>query len=189
MIITISGLPGSGKSTVAKKLAERLGYRFYSMGDIRGKAAEERGLTIDQFNDLPENTDAIADDFQKRLGETEDNFVDDGRLAWYFIPPSFKIFLDVQPQTAAERIYGARKEAGRGDEPAYANIGEVEKTLSARVASDAARYKRLYNIIFPDRTVFDLVLDTSSMTQAETVEAILDGIPSPMLTSLPRPNP
>lgn len=181
MIITISGLPGSGKSTVAKKLAERLGYRFYSMGDIRGKAAEERELTIDQFNALPENTDAIADDFQKRLGETEDNFVDDGRLAWFFIPQSFKVFLDVQPKIAAERIFAGRHAAGRGDEPAYANMGEVEKTLSARVESDAMRYKRLYNITFPDRTVFDLVLDTSNMTQAETVDQIL--------AKLPRPNP
>lgn len=187
MIITISGLPGSGKSTVAQMLAKRLGYRFYSMGDIRGKAAEARGLTIDEFNALPENTDAIADDFQKRLGETEDNLVVDGRLAWHFIPQSYKVFLDVQPAVAAERIYGARQEAGRTDEPAYGSPVEVEKTLAARVASDAARYQRLYGITFPDRTVFDVVIDTSGLTQAETVARILDAIPPPMLTSLPRP--
>ena len=37
MIITISGLPGSGKSTIGKMLAKKLGYKFYSMGDLRGK--------------------------------------------------------------------------------------------------------------------------------------------------------
>ncbi|MBU0540313.1 AAA family ATPase, partial [Patescibacteria group bacterium] len=60
MIITISGVPGSGKTTVAKILAERLGMKFYSMGDLRGKMATERGLTIDELNKLGE-TEAFTD--------------------------------------------------------------------------------------------------------------------------------
>ncbi|MCX6741353.1 MAG: AAA family ATPase, partial [Candidatus Parcubacteria bacterium] len=46
MIITLSGKPGSGKTTVAKILAEKLGYKFYSTGDLRGQMAMKRGLTI-----------------------------------------------------------------------------------------------------------------------------------------------
>ena len=52
MIITISGIPGSGKTTVGRMLAEKLGYKFYSIGDLRGKMAMERGMTIDQLNEL-----------------------------------------------------------------------------------------------------------------------------------------
>jgi cytidylate kinase len=39
MIITISGLPGSGKTTVARMVAERIGFRHYSAGNMRGEMA------------------------------------------------------------------------------------------------------------------------------------------------------
>lgn len=177
MIVTVSGLPGSGKSTVAKMLAARLGYRFFSMGDLRGKAALERGLTIDEFNALPENTDAVVDDYQKKLGETEDDLVVDGRISWHFIPRSVKVFLDVDPQVAAERIFAAKRGPGRGDEPAYRDVAHVRETLERRVASDAARYRALYGIDFADRSVYDLVVDTSAKTPEETLAAILAALP------------
>jgi len=49
MIITISGLPGSGKTTVAKKLSKKLNYEFISVGDLKGQFAKEKGMTIDEF--------------------------------------------------------------------------------------------------------------------------------------------
>lgn len=176
MIITVSGLPGSGKSTVATLLAKKLGYRFFSMGDLRGKAALERRLTIDQFNALSENTDAIVDDYQKKLGETEDNLVIDGRISWHFIPRSFKVFLDVKPQVGAERIFAGKRGANRADEPEYTDATHVRDTLAARVASDTERYKKHYGIDFADRSVYDLVIDTSSQTPEETAEAILTAL-------------
>jgi len=55
MIITISGLPGSGKTSVGKLIAERLGYEFLSIGDLRGSFASKKGLTIDELNKLGED--------------------------------------------------------------------------------------------------------------------------------------
>ncbi|MEK7073601.1 MAG: (d)CMP kinase [Patescibacteria group bacterium] len=179
MIITVSGLPGSGKSTVAKLLANRLGYRFFSMGDLRGKAALERGLTIDEFNALPENTDTIVDDYQKKLGETEDNLVIDGRISWHFIPTSFKVFLNVNPQVGAARIFAGKRGENRADEPEYRDVAHVRETLASRVTSDAERYKKHYGIDFGDRAVYDLVIDTSFQTPEETAEAILAAMPNP----------
>lgn len=179
MIITVSGLPGSGKSTVAKRLAQELGYRFFSMGDLRGKAALERGLTIDQFNALPENTDEIVDAYQKKLGETEDNLVIDGRISWHFIPTSFKVFLDVDPQVGAERIFAGKRGANRADEPEYVDVAHVRDTLAARVASDTERYKKHYGIDFADRSVYDLVIDTSRQTPDETAAAVRASLPAP----------
>ncbi len=95
MIIVISGSPGSGKSTVGKILAKDLGYKFYSMGDLRGQMAMERGLTIDQLNEIGKTedwTDRAADEYQKKLGETEDNFVIDSWAGFHFLPQAFKIF-------------------------------------------------------------------------------------------------
>jgi cytidylate kinase len=52
MIITISGKAGSGKGTISKLLAEKLGYEHISIGDMKRKIAHEMGITIFQFDIL-----------------------------------------------------------------------------------------------------------------------------------------
>ena len=96
MIITISGQAGSGKSTVASLVSKALHFKHYSIGDMRRKMAEERGLTLTQLNKLGETqdfTDREVDDFQRRIGQEEDDFAIDGRTSWYFIPHSIAIYL------------------------------------------------------------------------------------------------
>ena len=46
MLITISGLPGSGKTTVARLVAATLGLEHVYAGNIFRRQAEEAGLTI-----------------------------------------------------------------------------------------------------------------------------------------------
>ncbi len=179
MIITISGLPGSGKSTIADMLAKKLGYKRYSMGDLRGKMAMERGLTIDELNKLGEKedwTDREVDEYQTKLGKDEDNFVIDGRISFHFIPQSFKIFLDVEIHEAARRVF----ENQRPDEARAKSVEELVKRMQARAAHDDLRYKKYYGITFQDKSKFDLVIDTTNLTP----EAILDRI----MRALPNPN-
>lgn len=178
MIISISGVPGSGKTSVGKLLAERLDFKFYSMGGLRGKMALERGLTIDQLNALGEKesfTDTEVDDYQRELGKNEDGFVIEGRLSWHFIPHSFKIFLDCDPAEAARRIYEARRcETERSDEPCYANVEEARAELDRRIASDVRRYEKYYGVDYRDPVNYDLVLDTTKMRgPEETADRIM----------------
>lgn len=182
MIITISGVPGSGKTTVAKILAERLGMKFYSMGDLRGKMATERGLTIDELNKLGETeafTDNDVDTYQTKLGQTEDNFVIEGRLSWHFIPHSFKIFLECDEKEAARRIFLSKrhKSAERKDEPLYASIEEAAEVIRHRIASDNLRYGKYYGLQYQDKKNYDLIIDTTNLKGAEaTVETMLKKI-------------
>lgn len=179
MIITLSGYPGSGKSTVKNALAAALHLKKYSAGDMRGKMAMARGITIDQLNEIgmtDSSTDLEADKFQENLGKTEDDFVIDGRVSYHFIPQSIKIFLTVDPQVAAERVFAARAKAGsdRGDEPAYASVEAAKRSLMERFAHDRARYQKWYGIDFWDESQYDLVLDTTGRSPAETTQKILD---------------
>ena len=165
MIISISGVPGSGKTSAAKILAHTLGMKFYSMGDLRGKLAQERGVTIDELNRLGETdptTDTSVDDYQRELGKKEDNFVIEGRLSWYFIPDSFKVFLDCDPAEAAQRIFQARRRGGRNDEPKYASVNVARTEIEKRIASDILRYRKYYGVDYRDPKQFDLVLDTTA---------------------------
>ena len=88
-----NGSAGSGKSTIAEKLAAELKWPRYYIGAIRREAALKRGLTLEEYNKLGETdpqTDIEVDNYQKELGERSDNFIIEGRTSWYFIPHSLK---------------------------------------------------------------------------------------------------
>lgn len=179
MIITLSGLPGSGKTTIAAMLAERLGVPWYSMGDLRGKMAQERGITIDQLNAIGESeafTDKEVDDYQAKLGKSGDPFVIDGRLSWHFIPHAFKAFLSVEPAEGARRVFQAQQAHAREDEREYASQGEAEAALRARNESDRRRYEKYYGVDPFKRDNYDLWIDTSALTPQQIVEAILEAV-------------
>lgn len=181
MIITLTGLPGAGKSTIAKLLSEKLEFPWYSMGDLRGKLAQERGMTIDEFNHLGETesfTDEDIDTYQTKLGQEQDRLIIDGRLSWHFIPNSLKVFLDVDEQEAARRIFEAAKKGLRKDEKPFTSIENVKERVHARLASDQKRYQQYYQLNYLDRSNYDLVIDTTHLTPQQIVQTILDKIPN-----------
>ncbi len=173
MIISISGLPGSGKTTVGKLLAKKLGFKFYSIGDLRGRMAMERGLTIDQLNEIgmkEEWTDREVDEYQKELGEKEDNLIIESRLGFHFIPESVKIFLDVDLETGARRIFKNQ----RPDEKRKESVKEIMRALKKRIENDRMRYKKYYGIEdFMNRSHYDIVIDTTNLEIEQVVEKIL----------------
>ena len=176
MIITISGTPGSGKGTVGRLLAQRLGYRFYSMGDIRRKYAQDRGMSIEELNEISEKdpaSDNLVDEYQEKIGEREDKIVIDSRLGFHFIPHSFKIFLDADERTRAQRIMNDSRSSEK-----YKSIEDAVQGLRKRQESDEKRYKNLYNANPYDKKSvgYDLIVDTSENKPEELVEMILKGI-------------
>lgn len=166
-------MPGSGKTTVAKRIAKKLKLKHYSTGDLRGKIALKHGMNIDELNKIGEKerwTDKEIDDYQKRLGKTKDNFIIDGRLGWYFIPKSIKIFLDVKLKEGAKRIFMAGK---RPDEKKYRSINEALEEIKKRINSDKKRYKKYYNITPYLKKHYDLWLDTTNLAKEEVVDKVL----------------
>lgn len=177
MIITISGTPGSGKSTVGKLLAKKLKYTFYSIGSIRRAMAKERGLTLQQFNVLGEKhayTDREVDEWQKKLGRTKDNLVVEGRTSFYFIPHSIKIFLKADMLEAARRIFNDTAHVRRFEASKhYTTPQQLAHGLRHRVASDNRRYKKYYGLDIFRPKHYDLVLDTTKHRPPQTLAQIL----------------
>ncbi len=173
MIITISGMPGSGKSTVAKLLAKNLKFRHYSAGDFMRAMAEEMGLTLDELTQQAKSDRSIDDEIDKRtieLAEREDDFVLDSRLGWYFIPDSVKVLLLVDLDAAAQRIFAAR----RPDEKENTTLERTKENVSKRLRSEIQRYAKLYNVDYTDRKKYDLVVDTTQFTPDQIVQKIVD---------------
>ncbi len=172
MIVSISGRPGSGKSAVAKQVAEALHLRHVSAGDFMREMAAERGMSILELSRLAEDGDAIDREIDARtvrLGHELDGFVIDARLGWHFLPGSLKVFLEVRPEVAAERIFAA----GRGTERENTDLAGTKLAIESRTASEAQRYRDYYGLDYADHSQYDLVIDTSERTIAEVVDLIV----------------
>ncbi len=172
MIITISGLPGSGKSTVAKLLAKKLGYVHHSTGDFMGELAVKRGVSLLELSKLAEKDSSIDKAIDDRLVELqeEDDLVIDSRLGFHFIPNSVKIFLDVDPDIGATRVFGNP----RPDEKENKTIALTKANIAKRIASERMRYKKYYGVDCYEKKYYDIVVDTSERAPEEVVQKILD---------------
>src|SRR3989344_1706771 len=120
-LITIAGSLGSGKSSTARAVAQALGYRHFSSGDLFRKIAAERGESVEATNisaEAQKDIDHKVDSLLEDMGKTEHKLVVDARMAWHWMPNSFKVFLALDQDAAAERIFNDVQEKRRVSEHA-----------------------------------------------------------------------
>ena len=171
MKLTISGLPGSGKSTVGKALAAKLRLKHVSAGDFQRQMAKKRGISLLELAKIAEKDRSVDEETDKMViefGKTQNNFVMDSRLAWHFIPDSIKIFLTVSLDEGAKRIFNDF----RPEEKENATIEKVNENIETREKSEQLRYKQYYNIDYADSKNYDIVVDTTKLTPEEVVGII-----------------
>ena len=165
-IITVAGSPGSGKSSTAKALAAALGFRHFSSGDRFRQLAAARGESIEAMNisaEVQRDIDLEVDNSLKEMYRTEQGLVIDSRMAWRWMPRSFKVFLVLDPDTAAERIFNHLRMEGRISEAAQ-SVEEVRASIERRSASERKRYAALYAVDVTDPLNFDVVINTKHNT-------------------------
>jgi cytidylate kinase len=185
-IITISGTPGSGKSTIAQKLAEKLNAERIYVGSIRRELAREKGITLEQLNEYglthPE-TDVDIDQkiaIQAREAAKKGIVIVEGRVQFHFIPESFKIFIHVAVEEGARRIW---KQMQNKADKKMRNEGEVKdinaliNDIKKRIDNDKKRYKKYYNLDHTDEAHYDLVIDTTKITAEAATAKILKALP------------
>ena len=172
MIITISGKAGSGKSTVAKEVAKELGLKHYSVGDLMRKLAKEKKMPLNELSRLAEKDKSIDMELDKKTVELRaaDNFVIDGRLTAYFLPyADLKIFLDCDAGVRAERILKDKR-----DDEKSKSLKELLEKIRQREKSERKRYSRLYKIDYHDKTLYNLMINTTNLSIREVVDEIMN---------------
>jgi len=176
-IITLGGLPGSGKSTTKRLLAERLNFTPFSTGDFVRTLAKERGMTLEEFNEVvaeDKSLDELIDTEHQRIEKDADEMVIDSHLGFHFVPSAFHVYLHISPDTSAARVFNDRDSDIRkqsGD--SMVTLEEARARTQKRIDNHLKRYQKHYGINPYDVSKYDLVINTEHTKPEEVADIIV----------------
>lgn len=168
-VVTLSGDPGSGKSTLRALLAKELGYAEFYAGALIREMAQRKNMLVEEFykslaNDPQEEME--LDKLQMEIIRAQKDIIVEGRIAPFLAPEvkKFRLYLAVSP------MEGARRQRMRKENAAF-SIEEIRIRTEERIATERVRYQSLYGIPdHLDKTKFDCVIETDGKLPKDTLQ-------------------
>ena len=169
-------MAGIGKSTLAKKLAQRYRLKYYSGGDIlktlamkeghkpleRGWWESEEGMRFLQNRSKNPRFDHAVDEKLLEIAQQGNVVLDSWTMPW-LLEKGFKVWLEASPEERANRI--ARRDR--------VSFGEALKALKRKEEATKAIYKQLYGFNLGEGfSPFHLILDTSNLKSEEVFQVL-----------------
>jgi cytidylate kinase len=183
IVVCISGMAGTGKSTLAKKLAKKYNLKYYSGGDaLKALAAEEgcnsssngwwespEGLAFLRKRENDLKFDKAVDDKLLEYAQQGNVLLDSWTMPW-LLKTGFKIWLLASIAKRAERVAQRDK----------ITVKDALRILKEKEARTKAIYQKLYGFTLgEDFAPFNLVLDTDNLNAEEVFQVlckVLDGV-------------
>ena len=166
MIITIGGLAGTGTTTTAELLSEKLDIPYISAGSVFRDMANENGMSVLEFSEFAEgndDTDKEIDRRQAEIAESSDNLIVEGRLSAHFVDADLRLWLvtpfDVRSQRIAERE--------------SKSVDVAKNEIIIREKSEALRYMDIHNIDINNMDIYDLIINTDTFDPDKVTGIIL----------------
>lgn len=174
MIITISGKPCSGKSTMAQIFCEKYNFDRIYAGAIFKEEAKKMGLSSLELSSSEKcvEIDYKVDEYLKNIYNTrfKDNLLIESRTAFSFMPKAFNVFIDVDDDVMAMRLLNS----DRTGKEKVSSFDEAKNNVLSRYAADCERYKRIYNIECDNLNNYTFVINNSNLTPEQTADKIYE---------------
>ncbi len=166
IVITVSGPPGSGKTTYAKVIAEKFGLRYFSTGRYFRELAMKYGMSLKKFHYKAEKDSKIDYEVDKKALEEarRGGVVLDGHLTGWTAKDyaDIKIYLTAPLQVRAKRI--AKRD--------MVSMDEAMEEIKIREESNKRRFLKFYGININDLSIYDIVINTEKWDE-ETIKQTL----------------
>jgi len=179
--ITVSGRIGSGATTLAKQLAEELGWEMMDGGKLFRQFMKEEGISVVNTNGRPDQIDL---DYEKKVQEilqTKTNQIIQSHLAGFDaqgIPNVFKLLIicedlegNDKPEIRIDRLVNRDK----------MSVESAKHEIQEREKQNLEKWRRLYaqndpQWVYYDKKYYDLVINTYSHNPEETLKIALQAI-------------
>ncbi len=170
-VIVVSGPPGSGSTSVAKKLAKSLKFRLVVLGKLQkilGRSKTESKAALESWITKKGSSRKTHEDRDRMQVEEakKGRVVMCGKLSIHFLKDisDCKIWLDVPLKVRAER--SARRD--------NISVEEAKKLIYERQEIERREWKKIYGFdYFYQKDIADFVIDSSDLTLKQTVDEIL----------------
>ena len=169
-MVTISGPPGSGTSTLVSKIAESRGWSSLNGGDVFREEAKSRGISVEELSSEAKgdlDVDRSLDShLQTRMSSPDSPEIVESRLSgWWAHKNNLKclrVWIDVSEEERARRIQ--KREGG--------DFEDCLQKSHKRQKDDMERYSVLYGIDLDDMSPYNLVIDADAKDELEVFRAV-----------------
>ena len=167
MIITIGGLAGTGTTTTAELLSEKLDIPYISAGFVFREMAAERGMSVLEFSEFAEGNDDIDKEIDKRQAQKAseaENLIVEGRLSAFFVDNAdLRVWLVTPFDVRSKRI------AEREDK----TVEVAKEEIITREESEALRYMEIHNIDISNMDIYEIIINTDTFNPENVSEIII----------------
>lgn len=155
MRVTVSGLPGSGTTSLARYLSTKHGFSLISAGEVFRQMASERKMDLAEFGALARDEpeiDRMIDERQKEIALAMDNIVVEGRLSGWMVPDAdLKCWLSASIHCRVSRILVRDQ---------VQDLETAAHLTREREECEAVRYQDYYGIDISDLSPYHIVLNS-----------------------------
>ncbi len=179
--ITISGRIGSGATTLAKKLVEKLGWKMVEGGEIMGRINKQVGVSIFETNKRPDHFDLEYEEMVKKILKEENHKIIQSHLAGFDaqgIEGVFKIFVTCEDESGIDKADIRIDRLVNRDK---ISVEEAKHEVTEREKRDLEKWRRLYadndgSWNYWNKDYYDLVINTYSHNAEETLQHALKAL-------------